>query len=105
MAWYTSGLLVNPGVDAILADTGPMTAATRKLPPEMIVSSSVPIDVMVEHRDAANSTNLNSHRFRVQKNVTHYLNVSHTLAMGANERVRIRLVAAVTGTVQASILA
>jgi hypothetical protein len=101
MGWFSAGPLTNPIIDTILADTGPAPANSADV--DIIVASTVAAVVMIELRNAANTLNVSSQTIPVPLNGI----VSVTLPdinWATNERLRVRLTAAVVGQVHCSIL-
>ena len=102
MAWFTNGILTNPAIDTILVDTGAFAEATGPLIVRVIVSSTVIAAPILELRNAANSANISSQAFISPANTTVELDLPVTWAV--SERLRVRLNAAITGLIQASII-
>jgi hypothetical protein len=100
-SWVTAGVQVNPAANAILADSGPVTFGTHKL--TIIVASTAAAVVVLEHRNAANSANLESQIIPVNANVPFAFALGTGLDTAEGERIRLRLNAAITGSVQGSI--
>jgi hypothetical protein len=100
MAWSTAGIQTNPATDFILADTGALTDTLTRA--TIVLGGSAAMIATLEHRNAANSANLNAQVFASPINVASpfYLD---GLSIAPGERLRLRLNAAVTGSVQASI--
>jgi hypothetical protein len=101
MAWFTSGVLVNPAIDAILADTGP-AAAGEQSSVKVIIGGSIALIVALEYRNAANTVNVNSQIISSLTNAVEEVELPG-LNYQTGERFRLRLVAAVVGSVQGSI--
>jgi len=99
MAWQSAGVQTNPVADTILADSGAI-AAGGTFSVTMGCVTSVPATVALELRDAANTTTLNSMSFNILdiSKLTDLVQFSITVA--ANQRLRIRLVNAITGQIQ-----
>jgi hypothetical protein len=98
----TNGVLVNPAVNAILADTGPLPGPANHTA-TIIASSSVAMVIVLEYRDAANGANLWAHTFPIAAQQPFKLDIN--LTMNADlERLRVRLQAAIAGQAQVSIL-
>jgi len=102
MAWFSAGVLNNPAVNAILADTGaiPNAGSGRAI---VVFSSDVAAIAIIEKRDAANTSNLNTQAIILAANETVSVELLG-MVWAVNERFRVRLNAAVTGNVQASIM-
>lgn len=99
MAWFTGGIQVNPVINQIIADTLQLPAGVYGV--ELLVSATVNSAVVIEQRNAANTVNINSHIFPLAANTTEKLKLLLNLA--ADERVRLRMNAGVTGSVQGSL--
>jgi hypothetical protein len=101
MAWDTSGVTVNPAANAIIADTLAI-AAGGQTNVKVIVGGNVATNIAVEWRNAANTATIKDQivAFPVNEAATFDF---PGLSIGAGERIRLRVVAAVTGSVQGSI--
>ena len=100
MAWATAGILTNPAIDTILADSGALAGGQSEA--TIIVGGSVAAIYTIEHRNAANTANVNS------QVVASVLNEAKQywlpgISFAASERIRVRLNAAVVGSLQASV--
>jgi len=100
MAQYTAGALTNPAANAILADTGSQGQLGSG---RIWVSSTVACAVVLEKRNAADSANDYSHIFPIAANAPFILSYPN-MEVAIDGRIRLRLNAAATGQVQASIL-
>ena len=101
MAWATAGVQINPATDAILADTGALSpGGTTNI--TIVIGGSVAFIVTVEHRNAANSANVTSQVIAAAAN-TPYDVIFPGVIFASGERIRVRLTAGVTGSVQASL--
>lgn len=105
MPWITGGLQTNPAAAAILADTGarsgPAGSTETILELRLLVSASAACGVEIQHRNAANNANVWQHAFRVGADVP--LNVEIPVTIANTERVRVVMLTAPTGQVQASL--
>jgi hypothetical protein len=99
-SWDTAGPLTNPVVNAILADTGPLGPGGKSW--SVWVSSSVAAVVVVEYRDAANAANVKAHTIPMAAMSTILITLPN-LDTADQERLRLRLNAAITGVMQGSI--
>lgn len=68
---------------------------------DVVVSSRVAVDLVVEHRDASNTATLFSQMLYVNAGDSAQLYMP--LELGEDERVRVRVVGSVTGRLQASL--
>lgn len=103
MAWFSAGILVNPVIDTILADTGPMPTAAGPINIQVIFGGNIAAVAVVELRNAANIANVSSQVIACVANQAIQFDFDG-LIFAASERLRVRLNAAVVGSVQASIL-
>jgi hypothetical protein len=101
MAWFTAGILTNPAIDTILADTGAVPAAISGV--TIILGGNIACVATIEHRNAANNANNASQVIATTAGIAtpFYL---QGIDVQPGERVRIRLNAAVTGSIQASVI-
>jgi hypothetical protein len=101
MGWFSAGPLTNPAIDTILADTGaaPANSATVTI----VVASTVAAVAMIEKRNAANTANVSSQVVPVTANGLVPVTLPD-INWVDNERLRVRLTAAITGQIQCSIL-
>lgn len=99
MGWYTGGVMVNPILNAVLADSGPAPADTTG-EVMLILSSTALGQVVFEHRNANNDANVHSHAFALGANDSKESAV--IIDVVAGERIRVRAAAAIVGTVQVS---
>jgi len=102
MAWFTNGILTNPAINTILADSGALPEAGGPVSTRVIVSSTVICAPILELRDAANSANISSQAFILAANTS--LEIELPITWAAGERMRVRLNAAITGLIQVSII-
>jgi len=100
MAWVTGGILTNPAIDTILADSGALAAGQTGV--IFIFGGSVAAIATIEHRNAANTANLNSQVIAIAANDAKQYCLPGII-FAASERIRLRLNAAVTGSLQASV--
>jgi hypothetical protein len=105
MAWLSSGRIANPAIDQVILDTGPLPAGAYWFTAQG--SGSVAAAMEVQLRDAANATTVKSQiianpafgtspPFEVPERFQFNVNV--------NERIRVIMVAAVTGSVSVSLV-
>jgi hypothetical protein len=99
--WATAGVQTNPSTDAILADTTALTPGGQS-DVTVIIGGNVAFVVTVEHRNAANNANVNTQVLAAAANAPFSCDMPG-INFGSGERLRIRLNAAVTGSVQASL--
>ena len=101
MAWTSAGVQTNPAIDTILADSGPVQVGASGA--KIIFGSGVAAIVTVEYRNAANNANNQSQILAVAANQVIDMDFPY-IPFAANERIRVRLNAAITGSCQASII-
>jgi len=99
-AWITGGILTNPAIDTILADSGALAGGQTSV--KIIFGGSVAAIATIEHRNAANTVNVNSQVIAIVANQAVEFELPG-VTFAASERIRLRLNAAVTGSLQASI--
>lgn len=101
--WNSAGVLTNPAVNTIMADSGAQNEGLRHW--SVLCSSSVAAVLVVEHRDGTNTVNVTGHSqaFVLAAMNTAELTPAAGLFFLQDERIRIRLNAAVTGTAQCSV--
>jgi hypothetical protein len=100
--WATAGVQTNPAINAILADTGALTPGGQT-GVTVILGGSVAFIVTLEHRNAANDANVNTQVLAAAANDPFTVSLPG-IDFASGERIRIRLNAAVTGSIQASLL-
>ena len=102
MTWLFSGRVVNPVLDAVIIDTGPLAAAPRNF--QIFASATVAAPLEVQWRDAANLVTKASQVLAIPaldfKTKIPFL---RELDMLANERIRIVAVTAIVGSVSVSL--
>lgn len=100
--WYTNGPITDPAANAILAET-PGEGETATHEADIYMSSTVNCELIMEWRDATNTSNLFSHMFPIAANSTVLFTGRGNYEMQAGQRIRVRQNSGVTGKVQASI--
>lgn len=98
--WDTAGPLTNPAANAICADTGAIGGANYA--PRLWISSTAAGVFVFEHRNAANNANIASHIFPVGASANFIFDMA-PVALTDNQRIRVRINAAITGSVQCSL--
>lgn len=98
----TGGAFTNPAINTILADSGQVTDNTHEI--YALCASTVAAVIVLEHRDAANATNVWSQYLILPANTTTQIVFIKWVVTTLNERVRFRLNAAITGSVQCSVV-
>lgn len=97
----TAGAFTNPAINTILADGGAMTDSTHEL--YMLCSSTVAAVIVLEHRDVTNTSNVWSQYVILPANGFTQILMGRLVTLNNGERVRFRLNAAITGSIQCSI--
>jgi hypothetical protein len=100
MAWFSAGVLTNPILDTIMADTVGVNGSGSL---RVILGGSVPVIATIEQRNAANTANINSQVIAVAANEVLSLDLPG-IPFATSERLRVRLNVGITGSCQASIL-
>jgi hypothetical protein len=101
MAWVTAGILNNPAANTILADTGALASAGSATI-QVILGADIAAVATLEHRNAANSANINAQVIATGANQA-FIAEFPNLSWAVNERFRVRLNNAIVGNAQASI--
>lgn len=105
MPWITGGLQTNPASGAILADTGarsgPAGSTEVILELRLLASASAICGIEIQHRNAANNANVWQHAFRLSADG--HINTEIPVTITNGERVRVVMLTAPTGQVQASL--
>ena len=95
--WFGGAVLTNPATNAILDDSGALLGGNYLF--AVIAGGTVAFVADVEHRNAANSANVNAMRIYVPANSTILIPFPNDVVLAVDERVRVKLVAGVTGDV------
>ena len=99
---FTQGLLTNPTINTLVADTGAMAANGVNI--KIIVGASVASRFAIEWRNAANTANLWSQIVANPANQSISVDLPVGIPFAAGERLRIIMAAALTGVAQGSII-
>lgn len=101
--WVTSGILTNPTANQIICDAGAVPdIGGHEF--DIYISSTVAMVGVVEWRDAANAANVWSHIIPVTAGtISPVFTQRGSPTMQTGERIRVRMNAGVTGSVQCSI--
>jgi hypothetical protein len=102
MSWNTNGIVNNPAANAILADTGALpSASTTLVNVKLVITATVDILVVFEHRNAANDAVVSQ---GIPCRPSDSISIDFRgLEYALNERFRLRVFGAVTGNVQGSL--
>lgn len=107
MAQYTEGLKTTSlSTGLLLAEIPPDNSGTTGQLPSIWLSASVVAEVELQHRNAANNSNIYSHRFYISAAQPQMIAPPPgVFVLEANERLRVVLAAGLLlGAVQASLL-
>lgn len=102
--WNSAGRLASPGINTVLADTGPLPAGTYKV--QVTLASGAAMDetkIWVSHRNAANNADLDVFPLSSLDSNFHWATFVITVAV--NERLRIFCAAAAGANVFGAIFA
>jgi len=103
MAWTASGRTVNPVTDQVLCDTGPLPGPAGRSA-QVVAAATVAAVFELQWRNAANTSTLKSQILAVPASGTAQLPESvNTFVMSDQERLRIIMVAGITGSVSVSL--
>lgn len=95
-------ILTNPADATILADTGALSKDNYLF--GFIIETSLAGEIVdIQHRNAANSANIDFIRIRISNAWTEYPIFPSKIPIALNERIRIVQSGAIVGEVQASI--
>lgn len=100
--WTTAGVFTNPAINTILADTGGITRDAT-LSAQALISCEVTCIVAIEYRDATDTSNVWTHIVILPSADTRGVYDLHSFLSVTGQRVRLRLVQAITGRAQGSI--
>lgn len=101
MAWFSAGILTNPVIDTVLADTGALAGAgSGRI--KVVLGGNVAVIAVVERRNALNTANISSQVIACAANTVFEMEIPGE-AWADQERYRIRLNAGITGSTQASV--
>jgi hypothetical protein len=100
--WASSGRVTNPIANDVIVDSGAFAAdGTRR--PLFVLASSVAGSFELQHRDAANAVTLKSQIITLSATGTFKFDVPSGIDTLAGERLRLIMVAGVTGLVSCSV--
>ncbi len=99
--WFGGTTFVNPALNAVIADTGPViTPAEYSV--YVSISATANSNYTISHRDAANATDLEVNTQFGAAN-TPYEDIGPVRIANTNERVRVIMAAALTGSINCTI--
>lgn len=112
--WVTSGVILNPALNTILCDTGPMLAApdggATTTTIRFAVTATVQLFVALEHRNAANDGLVATVAAPTGETMAYAVPASTTsdvrmitLVINNNDRIRVKVLATIAGAAQCSI--
>ena len=101
MAWVTEGILSNPGVGALLADSGRMFGGRYRI---MVVAwADAGVDIVLQQRDPANAISALSQVLSL-RGLELYLDLrAFPIPVPPGERLRLVTRSSLVGQVQASL--
>jgi hypothetical protein len=103
MAWFTAGIVNDPTLGQILADTGALAAQT--ISGNVLVYSTVATTLTLRHRNATNTADLHSQKIAVSTENNNFVNIQiGAIALALNERVTVTADVGFTGQIQVSLL-
>lgn len=94
-------LLTNPSSGDITVDTGALSEGNYLF--GFLVTTSVAAIIDIQHRNAANSANINSFRTRASQEGTGHILFPSKIRIATSERIRMVMGGTITGELQASI--
>lgn len=100
--WNSGTRTVNPAAGTVLVDSGQIPNDQAMSACYIIMTSTVACFFVVERRNAANTATVTDQAVACQANSTCTLNFQIPIDFLQNERLRVIINGAVTGTVQAS---
>jgi hypothetical protein len=100
--WYVGTVLTNPTAGTVLIDSGPLYGQSNSYLIGVMGASTVNWAYDVQHRNAANDTNIHAQRRRPSAGNEDW-NSPNKILVGSNERIRLVLLADVTGEIQVSL--
>jgi len=102
--WVGGSVFNNPSSGTVLADTGPISAASplgSVYEYIVVASSTTSAQLLVEHRDANNASTIESFNVLLPAGVVAF---PAPVKISQNERVRVVLVSAITGSISVGLL-
>lgn len=94
-------VLTNPADTTVIVDTGQLEEGNYLF--GFIMESSVAANVDVQHRNAANSANVDFMRIRISDAGTEYPLFPSKIKIETNQRIRLVMSGGITGEIQANI--
>jgi hypothetical protein len=102
MGWNSNGNITNPGLNAVLADSGPLDHAIQVT---ILLSSSVAATILYEHRNASNDTALESFMFYLTLNQQILIILPKLMVnISSGERVRLVNTTVIVGSAQGTLI-
>lgn len=100
--WFSQGVVLNPTLGQLLADTGPLVTGTYRL--EVCAGSTGAGAIRVQWRNATNDANVFEHVVPVPAGGPEYCFDFDMITDTDNERLRVVAFGAITGSCQVSIM-
>lgn len=94
-------VLTNPSDSTVIVDTGQLEEGNYLF--GFIISNSVAANIDIQHRDAANSSNIDFMRIRIANAGTEYPLFPSKIKIETNQRIRLIMSGGITGGIQANI--
>lgn len=94
-------VLTNPADTTVMVDTGQLEEGNYLF--GFIIEASVAANVDIQHRNAANSANIDFIKIRVANAGTEYPLFPSKVRINTNQRVRLVMSGGITGEIQANI--
>lgn len=94
-------LLTNPSSGGVVVDTGQLSEGNYLF--GFLVTTSVAAIIDIQHRNAANSANIDSFRTRASQEGTGHILFPSKIRLATNERIRLVMGGTITGELQATI--
>ena len=102
--WSTEGITVNPGIGAVLADTGQLVAGYYDVRAMWTSTEAGTGALYLQHRNAANTADVKSQYSIFALSTFYAVEWLRNYRFETNERLRIVAVDAIAADVQASII-
>lgn len=100
--WATEGIINNPTINLLLADTGQLAAGIYDF--DVLFDAGMLSAGRLQHRNAANSANIKEHMIVTAASLLHSPSYIRGRKVAANERLRVICYANYTGLISVSII-
>jgi hypothetical protein len=105
MSWLDGQVFNAPAASTVLLDTGGVIPEGEQQLPAILISSTSPAVVLLQHRNAADNATLHQHAIVLPVDQTLYLPSLGSINCQQGERLRAVLFAAIAGRIQVSFFA